>query len=47
VVAKDLAAYERSLKQTLTRIEGVASIESSFALSQVKYSNLLPIANAG
>jgi Lrp/AsnC family leucine-responsive transcriptional regulator len=47
VVAKDLAAYERFLKQTLTRIEGVASIESSFALSQVKYSNLLPIANAG
>ncbi len=46
VVAKDLAAYERFLKQTLTRIEGVASIESSFALSQVKYSNLLPIANA-
>lgn len=47
VVAKDLTAYERFLKQTLTRIEGVASIESSFALSQVKYSNLLPIANAG
>lgn len=46
VVAQDLAAYERFLKQTLTRIEGVASIESSFALAQVKYSNVLPIADA-
>ena len=44
VVAKDLAAYERFLKETLTRVEGVASIESSFALAQVKYSNALPIA---
>ena len=43
VVAEDLAAYERFLKQTLTRVEGVASIESSFALAQVKYSNALPI----
>jgi len=47
VVAQDLEAYERFLKQTLTRIEGVASIESSFALAQVKYSNVLPIADAG
>jgi Lrp/AsnC family leucine-responsive transcriptional regulator len=44
VVAQDLSAYERFLKQTLTRVEGVASIESSFALTQVKYSNVLPIA---
>lgn len=43
VVAKDLAAYERFLKETLTRIEGVASIESSFALTQVKYANALPV----
>ncbi len=43
VVAEDLAAYERFLKQTLTRIDGVASIESSFALNQVKYTNALPI----
>jgi len=47
VVAQDLAAYERFLKETLTRIEGVASIESGFALAQVKYSNVLPIANSG
>lgn len=43
VVARDLTAYERFLKETLTRVEGVASIESSFALTQVKYSNALPI----
>ena len=47
VVAQDLAAYERFLKQTLTRIKGIASIESSFALAQVKYSNVLPITDAG
>jgi len=43
VVARDLSAYERFLKDTLTRVDGVASIESSFALAQVKYSNALPI----
>ena len=43
VVAKDLSAYERFLKETLTRVEGVASIESSFALAQVKFSNALPL----
>lgn len=46
VVAQDLAAYERFLKETLTRVDGIASIESSFALAQVKYSNKLPIAGA-
>jgi len=45
VVAEDLSAYERFLKNTLTRVDGVASIESSFALAQVKYSNALPIAD--
>jgi Lrp/AsnC family transcriptional regulator, leucine-responsive regulatory protein len=43
VVAKDLADYERFLKSTLTRIEGVASIESSFALAQVKHTGTLPL----
>src|ERR1700710_1733541 len=38
VVVPDLAAYEQFLKQKLTRLEGVASIESSFALEQVKYT---------
>lgn len=46
VVARDLADYERFLKETLTRIDGVASIESSFALGQVKHTNVLPVAPA-
>lgn len=45
VVAADVEAYERFLKQKLTRVKGVASIESSFALNQVKYTNVLPIPN--
>jgi len=43
VVVADLAAYERFLKQQLTRLNGVGSIESSFALEQVKYTNVLPL----
>jgi Lrp/AsnC family leucine-responsive transcriptional regulator len=43
IVAPDLAAYERFLKQKLTRLEGVSSIESSFALGQIKYSHRLPL----
>ena len=43
VVVPDLAAYERFLKDKLTRLEGVGSIESSFALGQVKYTNVLPL----
>jgi len=42
-----LAAYERFLKTKLTRIENVASIESSFALKQVKYTNSLPLETLG
>ncbi|QCK85496.1 Lrp/AsnC family transcriptional regulator [Phreatobacter aquaticus] len=43
VVCADLPAYERFLKDKLTRLDGVASIESSFALAQVKHTNVLPI----
>jgi Lrp/AsnC family leucine-responsive transcriptional regulator len=43
VVVADLAAYDRFLKQKLTTVAGVSSIESSFALEQVKYTNVLPI----
>ncbi len=43
VVVADLQAYEWFLKQKLTRLKGVASIESSFALQQVKYTNVLPL----
>jgi Lrp/AsnC family transcriptional regulator, leucine-responsive regulatory protein len=44
IVVADLEAYEQFLKQKLTRIDGLASIESSFALEQTKYSHTLPIA---
>jgi DNA-binding Lrp family transcriptional regulator len=43
VVTADLAAYERFLMEHLTRVRGVASIKSSFALKQVKYSTALPL----
>ena len=43
VVARDLADYERFVKDTLTRIDGIANIESSFALGQVKHSSALPL----
>ncbi len=43
VVAADLSAYERFLVDHLTRIPGVSSIRSSFALKQVKYSTALPV----
>lgn len=43
VVCADLAAYEGFIREKLTRVEGVSSIESSFALGQVKYSRVLPI----
>ena len=42
VVVADVAAYEVFLKQKLTRLDAVASIESSFALEQVKHTNVLP-----
>ena len=43
VACADLAAYERFLREKLTQIEGVASIESSFSLGQVKFSRVLPL----
>jgi DNA-binding Lrp family transcriptional regulator len=43
VVVPDLAAYEKFLMQKLTRIPGIASIKSSFALRSVKYRTDLPI----
>ena len=43
VVVPDVAAYERFLKDVLTRVDGVAGIKSSFALKQVKYSTVLPV----
>jgi Lrp/AsnC family leucine-responsive transcriptional regulator len=43
IVARDLDAYERFLKDKLTRLDNVASIETSFALGQVKRSEALPL----
>lgn len=43
VVVGSLDAYERFIKDKLSRLEGVASIESSFALSCVKHTTALPI----
>jgi Lrp/AsnC family leucine-responsive transcriptional regulator len=43
VVVQDLEAYERFLKDKLTRLDGVASIETSFALVQIKRSEVLPL----
>lgn len=43
VVMPDLPAYEDFLKSFLTRIPGVVSIRSSFALKQVSYTTSLPL----
>ena len=43
VVTSDLASYERFLIDHLTRIPGVNSIKSSFALKQVSYHTALPL----
>jgi DNA-binding Lrp family transcriptional regulator len=43
VVVPDVSAYERFLRDTLTRIESAAGIKSSFALKQVKYFTGLPL----
>lgn len=43
VVCADLSTYETFLRDKLTQVEGVSSIESSFALGQVKYSRVLPL----
>ncbi len=43
IVVPDLQAYERFLADKLTRIPGVANIQSSFALKQVVYNTKLPL----
>jgi Lrp/AsnC family leucine-responsive transcriptional regulator len=43
VVCADLAAYEQFLREKLTQVEGVASIESSFSLGAIKFSRSLPL----
>lgn len=43
VVVPDVEALERLIVDQITRIPGVASIRSSFALKQVLYSTALPL----
>ncbi|MDE0800338.1 MAG: Lrp/AsnC family transcriptional regulator [Rhodospirillaceae bacterium] len=43
VVTQDLSDYEQFLKNHLTRIPAIASIQSSFALKQVSYRTVLPL----
>ena len=43
VVVPDLASYERYLKEQLTNFPGVAQIQSSIALKQVRYRTALPL----
>ena len=45
VVAPDIVAFQRFLLDHLTRIPGVASIKSSFALKQVSYRTALPLSH--
>ncbi len=47
VVVADLPAYERFLMDRLTRIEGIASIKSSFSLKQVVHRTALPMGHLG
>ena len=47
IVVPSLGAYERFLMDHLTRIEGIASIKSSFALKQVRYKTALPLVHIG
>ncbi len=39
VVSKDLNTYEEFIKKTLTKINGIANIRTSFALKQIKESS--------
>ncbi len=43
VVAKNLKTYEKFMREELTKIQGIASIETNFALGSVKTKQPLPI----
>lgn len=47
VVASDLATFEEFLRTRLTRIPGVRSMESAFALKRVVYRTNLPLKRQG
>jgi Lrp/AsnC family transcriptional regulator len=43
IVARDIAAYERFLRETLLQMPSVQEVHSHIALSQVKYTTALPL----
>ena len=43
VVASDLKNYEIFMREELTKVKGIASIETNFALGRVKTKNNLPL----
>lgn len=43
VVASDLKSYETFMREDLTKVDGIASIETNFALGRVKTKNTLPL----
>ena len=43
IVVDSVEHYEQLLKKTILRLENVASVNSTFALKQVKYTTKLPI----
>lgn len=43
VVAADLKNYEIFMREELTKVKGIASIETNFALGRVKTKNNLPL----
>lgn len=46
VVVASVAEYEQFIKQVLTRIENVASFNSTFGLKEVKHTTVLPLSHA-
>jgi len=43
IVVDSVSHYEKLLKQTIVHLPNVASVNSTFALKQVKYSTCLPL----
>jgi Lrp/AsnC family transcriptional regulator len=43
IVTKDIAAYERFLRETLLQMPSVQEVHSHIALSHVKYTTALPL----
>ena len=47
IVARDIEAYERFLRETLLQMPSVQEVHSHIALSQVKHTTVLPLTAAG